>query len=85
MSTFLHLVQDMNNRMIAFERKETISPLTPGDSSSSATPSRNLVENNFHPKAILPRSWCNFYKEHNEEMTCEVKKTTKDKIFGKIP
>ena len=47
MAALLQLVQDMNNRMIAYERKGTISPLTPGDSSSSATPSRNLVENNF--------------------------------------
>jgi hypothetical protein len=38
MSTLLQLVQDMNNHMIAFERKGTVSPLTPGASSSSAPP-----------------------------------------------
>jgi hypothetical protein len=85
MSALLQLVQDMNNRMIAFERKGIVSPLTPGASSSSAPPFRNLVENNFQPKAILPRSWCNFCEEHHEETTCEVKKSARDKIFGKIP
>jgi hypothetical protein len=85
MSTLLQLVQDMNNRMIAFERKGTVSPLTPGASSSSTPPFRNLVENNFQPKAILPQSWCNFCEEHHEETTCEVKKSARDKIFGKIP
>jgi hypothetical protein len=85
MSTLLQLVKDMNNRMIAFERKGTISPLTPGASSSSAPPFRNLVENNFQSKAILPRSWCNFCEEHHEETTCEVKKSVRDKIFGKRP
>jgi hypothetical protein len=85
MSTLLHLVQDMNNHMIAFERKGTASPLTPGASSSSAPPFRNPIENNFQPKSILPRSWCNFYEEHHEETTCEVKKSAKDKIFGKRP
>jgi hypothetical protein len=85
MSTLLQLVQDMNNHMIAFERKGTVSPLTPGASSSSAPPFRNPVENNFQPKAILPRSWCNFCEEHHEETTCEVKKSARDKIFGKRP
>jgi hypothetical protein len=85
MSTLLQLVQDMNNRMIAFKRKGTISPLTPGASSSSASPFRNLVENNFQPKYFLPRSWCNFCEEHHKETTCEVKKSVRDKIFGKIP
>jgi hypothetical protein len=33
----------------------------------------------------LPRSWCNFCKEHHEEATCEVRKTARDKIFGKRP
>ena len=85
MSTLLHLVQDMNNHMITYEWKETVSPLTPGASSSSAPPFRNPVENNFQTKAIMPRSWCNFCKEHHEENTCEVRKSTRDKIFGKIP
>jgi hypothetical protein len=83
MSALLQLVQDMNNHMIAFERKGTVSPLTPGASSSSAPPFRNPVENNFQPKAILPWSWCNFCEEHHEETTCEVKKSARDKIFGK--
>jgi hypothetical protein len=85
MSTLLQLVQDMNNHMITFERKGIVSPLTPRASSSSAPPFKNLVESNFQPKAILPRSWCNFCKEHHEETTCEVKKSARDKIFGKIP
>jgi hypothetical protein len=46
-SALLQLVQDMNNCMIAFERKCTVSPLTPGASSSSATPFRSPIENNF--------------------------------------
>jgi hypothetical protein len=85
MFTLLQLVQDMNNRMIVYERKETVSPLTPRASSSSAPPFRNPIENNFHPKAILPRIWCNFCEEHHKESTCEVRKSAKDKIFGKIP
>jgi hypothetical protein len=85
MSALLQLVKYMNNHMIAFEQKGIISPLTPGASSSYAPPFRNLVENNFQPKAILPRSWCNFYEEHHEETTCEVKKSVRDKIFGKRP
>jgi hypothetical protein len=75
----------MNNRMIAYERKGNVSPLTPGASSSSAPPFRNPIENNFQPKAILPRSWCNFCEEHHEEATCEVRKSARDKIFGKRP
>jgi hypothetical protein len=38
MSALLQLVQDMNNRMIAYERKGNVSPLTPGASSSFAPP-----------------------------------------------
>jgi hypothetical protein len=85
MSTLLQLVQDMNNSMITYERKGTVSPLTLGASSSSAPPFRNPIENNFQPKAIIYRSWCNFCEEHHEEATCEVRKSTKDKIFGKRP
>jgi hypothetical protein len=33
----------------------------------------------------MPRSWCNFCEEHHEETTCEVRKSARDKIFGKIP
>jgi hypothetical protein len=71
--------------MIAYKRKRIVSPLTPGDSSSSTLPFINPIENNFHPKAIFPRSWCNFFEEHHKETTCEVKKSTRDEIFGKIP
>ena len=66
MSSLLQIVQDMNNHMIAYERKGNVSPLTPGASSSSTPPFRNPVENNFHPKDILPRSWFNFCEEHHE-------------------
>jgi hypothetical protein len=34
---------------------------------------------------MMPHSWCNFCEEHHEESTCEVKKSVKDKIFGKRP
>jgi hypothetical protein len=33
----------------------------------------------------LPRSWCNLYEENHEEATCEVRKSVRDKIFGKRP
>jgi hypothetical protein len=48
-------------------------------------PFRNTNENNFQPKAIMSRSWCNFCEENHEESTCEVKKSARDKIFGKKP
>jgi hypothetical protein len=85
MSALLQIVQDMINRMIAYERKGNFSSLTPGASSSSSPPFKNPNENKFQPKAIMPRSWCNFCEEHHKESTCEVKKSTKDKIFGKRP
>jgi hypothetical protein len=85
MSALLHLVHDMNNCIIAYDRKETVSSLTHGASSSSAPPFINLIENDFQPKAILPPSWCNFCEENHEEDTCEVRKSARDKIFGKIP
>jgi hypothetical protein len=71
--------------MISFEKKGTISPLTLGESSSSAPHFRSPIENNFQPKAILPRSWCNFCEEHHEEATGEVRKSARDNIFGKRP
>jgi hypothetical protein len=71
--------------MIEYERKGNVSPLTPGASSSSAPPFRNPIENNFQPKAIMPRNWCKFCEEHHEETTCEVRKSAKDKMFGKRP
>jgi hypothetical protein len=85
MSTLLQLVQDMNNGMIAYERKGNIPSLTPGASSSSAPPFKNPNENNFQSKAFMPHSWCNFFEEHHEESTCEVKKSVRDKSFGKRP
>ena len=33
----------------------------------------------------MPQSWCNLCEEHHEEATCEVRKITRDKIFGKRP
>jgi hypothetical protein len=85
MSALLQLVQNMNTRMIAYERKGNVPSLTSGASSSSSPPLNNLNENNFQPKSIMPRSWCNFCEEHHEESTCEVKKSARDKIFGKRP
>jgi hypothetical protein len=71
--------------MIAYEWKGNVPSLTSGASYSSSPPFRNPNENNFQPKAIMPRSWCNFCEEHHEESTCEVKKSARDKIFGKRP
>ena len=71
--------------MITFQTKGTISPLTSWTSSSFSPPFRNLIENNVHPKVIFPRSWCNFCEEHHKEATCEVRKSARDNIFGKIP
>jgi hypothetical protein len=85
MSPLLQLVQDMNNHLIEYEQKGNVSPLTPGASSSSTPPFRNPIENNFQSKSIMPRSWCNFCKEHHEETTCQVRKSARDKIFSKIP
>jgi hypothetical protein len=31
----------------------------------------------------MSRSWCNFCEENHKESTCEVKKSDRDKIFGK--
>jgi hypothetical protein len=33
----------------------------------------------------MPRSWCKFCEEHHEKSTCEVRKSVRDKIFGKRP
>jgi hypothetical protein len=33
----------------------------------------------------MPYSWCKFCEEHHEKSTCEVKKSARDKIFGKRP
>jgi hypothetical protein len=85
MSTILQLVQYMNNRMIAYERKGNVPLLTPGESSSFSPYFKNPNENNFHPKAIMPHSWCNFCKENHEESTCKVKMSARDKIFVKSP
>jgi hypothetical protein len=85
MYALLQPVQDMNNQMIAYERKGNVLSLTPGASSSSSTPFRNRNENNFQPKSIMSRSWCNFCEENQEESTCEVKKSARGKIFGKKP
>jgi hypothetical protein len=70
MSSLLQLVQDMNNQMIAYERKGNVPSLAPGASSSSSIHFRNTNESNFHPKAIMSRSWCNFCEENHEESTC---------------
>jgi hypothetical protein len=75
----------MKNRMMAYDKKGTISPLTLGAFSSFSPPFRSPMESNFQPKSIFPLSWCNFCEEHHEETTCEVNKSVKDKIFGKRP
>jgi hypothetical protein len=85
MSSLLQLVKDMKNQMIAYERKVNVPSLTPGESSSSSTPFRNKNENKFQPKSIMSCSWCNFCEENHEESTSEVKKNSRDNIFGKNP
>jgi hypothetical protein len=85
MSSLLQLVHDMNNRIIVYERKGNVPLLTLGASFSSSPSFRNPNENNFQPKAIMAHSWCNFCEENHEESTCEVNKSTIDKIFGKRP
>jgi hypothetical protein len=71
--------------MITYEQKGNVPSLTPRASSSSSPPFRNLNDNNFQPKVVMPRNWCNFCEEHHEESACEVKKSARDKIFGKRP
>jgi hypothetical protein len=70
---------------MTYERKGNVPSITPGASSSSSPPFRNHSENNFQSKSIMTHSWCNVCKEHHEESTCEVKKSARDKIFGKRP
>jgi hypothetical protein len=65
MSSLLQLMQDMNNRMIAYKRKGNASSYAPRASSYSLAPFRNTNENSFQPKAITTRSWCNFYEENH--------------------
>jgi hypothetical protein len=31
----------------------------------------------------MSRAWCNFCEENHDEMTCEVKRNARDRIFGK--
>jgi ribonuclease HI len=83
MSTILQLMQDINNHMIYFERKGITSTSTIEASTQAAT--KNFMSNNFQPKAIFPRAWCNFCEDHHDESTCEVKKNVRDRIFGKKP
>jgi hypothetical protein len=83
MSTLFQVLQDMNNRMIAYEWKGNVPSLNLVASSSSSPPFNNPNENNFQPKAIMPRSWCKFSEEHHWESNCEVRKSARDKIFGK--
>jgi hypothetical protein len=85
MYALLQLMQDMNTRMIAYEGKRSVSSPTPVTYSSSLVPFRNTKENYFQPKAIMYHSWCNFCEENHEEITCEVQKNARDKIFGKRP
>jgi hypothetical protein len=84
MSAVLQLMQDMNNRMIAYERKGITSSSSPAETSSQAY-FRSPNDNPFQPKAIMSRAWCNFCEENHDESTCEVKKNARDKIFGKNP
>jgi hypothetical protein len=86
MSIVLQLVQDMSNQMIDFERKGVTLCLPLAETSSQATfrnQPNNFQPNNYPPKAILSRAWCNFCEDNHDESTCEVKKSARDRIFGK--
>jgi hypothetical protein len=83
MSSILQLMQDMNNRMIAYKQKGISSSSSPRASSSSLAPFRNTNENTFQQKEIMTRTWCNFCEENHDENTCKVKINARDKIFGK--
>jgi hypothetical protein len=85
MSSLIQFMKDMNNRMISYEQKGNASSSVPGASSSSLAPFRNTNENTFQPKAIMACNWCKFRKENYEESTCEVKRISREKIFGKRP
>jgi hypothetical protein len=75
MYIILQLLQDINNHMISFERKGISSTSTIEASTQAAT--KNFVSNNFQPKAILPKPWCNFCEEQHEKRTCEIKKNAR--------
>jgi len=80
MSILLQLVQNMINRMISFERN--------GSSSTSVeTSTQDALRNQphiFQPKEILSRAWCNFCEENHDENAFEIRKNTREWIFGKI-
>jgi hypothetical protein len=65
--------------MIAFERK--------GVASTSAETSTQVVlrnqPQNFQPKTILSRAWCNFCEENHDENTCEVRRNAREQFLGK--
>jgi hypothetical protein len=79
MSIVLQLVHDTRNRMIAFERKGVASTSA---KSSTQDASRNRPQN-FQPREILSRSWCNLCEEIHDEGTCEIRKNVRELIFGK--
>jgi len=68
--------------MIVFLKKGVTSTSALADTSAQATFSNET--NNFHHKAILLRTWCNFCENSHDENTCEIKKSARDHIFGKI-
>ena len=82
MLVILQLMQDMNNRMIAYEQKGISSSSSPRDSSSLA-PFRNTNERIFHPKAIMTHTWCSFCEENHDENTCKVNRNSRNNICGK--
>jgi hypothetical protein len=80
-STMLQLVQDMRKWIISFEIKRVTST-----SSLSETYAQTILRNqnnNFHLKAILSRTWCNFCEENHNENTCEIKLSTRESVFDK--
>jgi hypothetical protein len=66
----LQLVEDTNNRLIAYKQKGSVSSPAPVAYSSSSTPFRKTNENTFQPKAIMSRNWCNLCEENHEESIC---------------
>jgi hypothetical protein len=76
----------MSNQMISFERKWVTSTSSQVETSTQAAfrnQPKNFQPNNYPPKAILSRDWCNFCEDNHDESTYEVKKNARERIFGK--
>lgn len=81
MSVFLQLMQNMNNRLILFEQR--IHSLSSSNKSSLLQSPVQQSVNQTHTS--MTRLLCNFCEEYHDPKTCEVLKTTKERVFGKRP